>query len=271
MFGLAYWLIGLVLFFLGSAVGSFINVFIYRTITDQDWINGRSECENCQKKIAWWDLIPVFSYIWLRGKCRNCGHRIGLIHPLVEAIAGLLFVWWYFIGAVFFQLSSLPFQAIQPAFWLLAGILLMIILVADFLYFFVPDSIVVLLLILTLFYRGGLVVFGLMQPRDFGLAILAAIGLVTAFYLLHIGTKGKGFGLGDVKLAAPLALIMGWSKVLVGVFLAFFIGALVGLGLIATGKRKFGQIVPFAPFLIFGTLLALVFGQQIWQSYLSLL
>jgi len=271
MFNLAYLIIGLILFFLGSAVGSFINVYIYRTITDQDWLGGRSECEKCRNKIAWYDLIPVFSYLWLRGKCRHCGKRIGLIHPIVEVIVGLLFVWWYFIGALFFRLTSLPFQAIQPAYWLLAGILLLIIFVADILYYFVPNSIVGLLLALTLIYRIGLTFFGLMQPKDLIMAILASIGLVFAFYLLHVGTKGKGFGMGDVKLAAPLALIMGWPKVLVGVFLAFFIGAVVGLGLIATGKRKFGQIVPFAPFLILGTLLALIFGQQIWQSYLSLL
>ncbi|HCC84380.1 MAG TPA: prepilin peptidase, partial [Candidatus Pacebacteria bacterium] len=97
------------------------------------------------------------------------------------------------------------------------------------------------------------------------------VALVAGFYFLHWVTRGKGFGLGDVKLAAPLALILGWPKVLVGVFLAFLMGSVFGLGLIMAGRRKFGQILPFAPFLILGTGLALVFGQQIWQSYLSLL
>jgi prepilin signal peptidase PulO-like enzyme (type II secretory pathway) len=267
----AYLAIGTILFWLGAAVGSFINVFVYRSIHAEDWVTGQSRCEHCKQKIAWYDLVPVLAYFWLGGKCRYCKHKISLIHPIIESLVGLLFVWWYFIGTLFFRLSDQPFQAIQPAYWLLAGIILVIILVADILYLIVPDLAVMALLSLTLLYRGALVWGGRMQPQDLLYSVISMVVLVVVFYALHFGTRGKGFGLGDVKLAAPLALILGWPKVLVGIFMAFLFGALVGLILILSGKRRFGQVIPFAPFLIAGTLLALVFGGQIWQSYLSLL
>lgn len=271
MLSYEYLAVGAFLFMVGAAVGSFINVFIYRTVSEEDWITGRSACEKCGKKIAWYDLIPILSYFVLRGRCRNCGHKISIVHPVIEALVGTVFVWWYFIGSLFFRLTTHPFQAIQPAFWLLAGILLMIILIADLLYYLVPDEAVFALLLVTIVYRVALTLGGQMQLGDLAMSFTSMVGLVSVFYLLHWGTRGKGFGLGDVKLAAPLALILGWPKVIVGVFLAFLLGAVFGIGLLATKKAHFGHAVPFAPFLILGTLLALVFGQQIWQSYVGLL
>lgn len=271
MLSYEYLVMGGFLFLVGAAVGSFINVFIYRTVSEKDWVNGRSVCEHCGKKIAWYDLVPIFSYLLLRGKCRHCQHPIAPIHPIVEALVGFVFLWWYFIGSVFFRLSTPPFQAIQPAYWLLAGILLTIILIADILYYLVPDEAVLALLIITFLYRVALTLGGQMQLLDLGYSLLSAVGLVTCFYGLHWITRGKGFGLGDVKLAAPLALILGWPKVLVGVFLAFLIGSVFGVAVLLGGKARFDHKLPFAPFLIIGTLVALVFGQQIWQSYLSLL
>ncbi len=271
MLSYEYLFMGGFLFLVGAAVGSFINVFIYRTVSEKDWVGGRSTCEDCGKIIAWYDLIPILSYFLLRGKCRNCHHSISSIHPIIEMLVGMVFLWWYFIGSVFFRLSTHPFQAIQPAYWLLAGILLTIILIADILYYLVPDEAVLALLIITILYRVTLTLGGQMQLLDLGYSFLSALVLVASFYGLHWITRGKGFGLGDVKLAAPLALILGWPKVLVGVFLAFLLGAVFGVGLLVTRKARFGYAVPFAPFLIIGTLLSLVFGQQIWQSYLSLL
>lgn len=271
MLSVEYLVMGGFLFGIGAAVGSFINVFVYRTASETDWVHGRSVCEHCGQKIAWYDLIPLVSYLMLRGKCRQCQHPIAPIHPIVESLVGLLFLWWYFIGSVFFRLSAAPFHAIQPAYWLLAGILLMIILIADVLYFLVPDEAVLALLILTIAYRVALTLGGQMQLSDLGFSFLSAVALVTGFYGLHWITRGRGFGLGDVKLAAPLALILGWPKVLVGVFLAFLLGSLVGVALLVGKKARFDHKVPFAPFLIIGSLVALVFGQQIWQSYLSLL
>ncbi|HCC84379.1 MAG TPA: hypothetical protein DEP87_01745, partial [Candidatus Pacebacteria bacterium] len=157
---------------------SFINVLIYRSIAGQNWLNDRSKCECCHHQIAWYDLIPLWSYLWLQGKCRHCQERISVLHPVVEGLVGMLFVWWYFIGSVFFRLTNQPFQAIQPAFWLLAGILLLIIVVADVLYYLVPDQAVMALLSLTLMYRLALVMGGEMRLLDLYSALIGMVALV---------------------------------------------------------------------------------------------
>lgn len=267
----SYLLVAFALFYFGTIVGSFVNVFIYRIVQGEDWIKGRSRCENCKAKIHWYDNFPLLSFLLLRGKCRNCHHPISIIHPVVESLMGILFVWWYFIGALFFRLSEQPFSAIQPAFWLLVGIFLLVVCVADLLYLIVPDLAVVALTLLTLGYRLFLAIGGQMQWQDFWLAIGSALGLVSFFLFLYLVTKRRGFGFGDVKLAAPLALLLGWPKVIVGVFAAFLFGAVVGVVLLVQGRRKWRQAIPFAPFLVAGTVFALVCGESIWQMYFSLL
>lgn len=267
----SYLIVGFALFYIGAIVGSFVNVFIYRVVQGEDWIRGRSRCESCDTKIHWYDNFPLFSFLILGGKCRNCHKPISPIHPIVETLMGLLFVWWYFIGALFFRLTEQPFNAVQPAFWLLVGILLLVVCVADLLYLIVPDLAVAGLSILSLGYRLFLAIGGQMRWADFWSTLLSAAGLVGFFLFLHLATKRRGFGLGDVKLAAPLALLLGWPKVLVGVFAAFMFGAVVGILMLVQRKRKWHQVMPFAPFLVLGTVFALVFGDSIWQMYFSLL
>ncbi|MDQ3008304.1 MAG: prepilin peptidase [bacterium] len=265
------------LFFIGAAVGSFLNVFIYRTLDDEprskkdSWISGRSRCDTCRKKIAWYDNIPVLTFLLLGGKCRHCHSPISLAHPVVEFLTGSLFVWWYWGGTVFFQITRTPLQTLQPIFWLAIGILLLIIVIADILYLVIPDAIVAMLLGLTLLYRIALVMFGVMRPTDFGLSIVGVAVAVSFFGLLWLGTKGRGFGLGDVKLIVPLALLVGWPEILVCIFLAFIAGATVGVSLIALGKRKFGQVIPFGPFLVAGCVMTLIWGTELLQWYIDLL
>lgn len=110
-----------------------------------------------------------------------------------------------------------------------------------------------------------------MQWPDFIAAVMSMVVLVSFFASLWWFTKGKGFGFGDVKLAAPLALLLGWPKILVGIFMAFIIGASVGVVLIVMGKKKMGQQIPFGPFLVIGTTLSLLWGEMIWQWYLNLI
>lgn len=261
------------LFALGAAVGSFVNVVIYRTITDdpESWVKGRSHCEHCRNKIAWFDNLPVLSYLVLRGKCRHCQERINLSHPVVEFLTGALFVWWYWAGSLFFQLTQRPFQTLQPIFWLAVGLILIAILVADFLYLIIPDVLVGVLMSLTVIYRVALTLAGVMQVRDLGLAVMGMVLGLALFGGIWLLTRGRGMGLGDVKLIAPLALLVGWPKVMVLIFSAFIIGAVVGVGLVLTGKRQARQVVPFGPFLIVATILTLIWGGELLHWYLQLL
>lgn len=264
---LLFLIIPIILFAFGTAIGSFLNVVIYRTINEESWVKGRSKCEFCKKKIAWYDNIPLLSFVVLDGRCRHCKKKIASIHPIVELLTGSLFLWWYMIGFIFFRLTQEPLNVVQPLFWLLVGVIFIVIFITDLRYYIIPDYSVVFLLILILLYRMFLIHSGIMQGRDFFTALLSTIVLTGFFFLLWFFSKGKGFGFGDVKLAIPLGLLLGWPKILVGVFFAFIFGAFTGIILIMFGKRKWGQKIPFGPFLILGAVVALIYGQEILVWY----
>jgi prepilin signal peptidase PulO-like enzyme (type II secretory pathway) len=259
------------LFMMGAAVGSFLNVVVHRSINGEDWVWTRSRCDNCKKQIKWFDNIPLFSYLVLRGKCRFCKQQIALSHPVMELLTALLFVWWYWGGFLFFQLSHSPFTVLQPLFWLSVGLILLAILLADSIYMIIPDFLVGLLLSAVVLYRVVLVGAGIMQTQDLlrsFLGVLIGVAIIGGLWLL---TKGKGMGFGDVKLIVPLALLLGWPQVLVGIFLSFVLGAVFGLGLIISKRKKFGQVIPFGPFMIGATFISLIWGDYLFNWYMSLL
>lgn len=186
-----------------------------------------------------------------------------------------MFVWWFVVGFNFFQLVGSPWSFIQPVFWLLVGMVMLSIFMTDLLYMVIPFSLNLLLFSLALFYRVGLTGFGIMQSADFVRALISGVGLCMLFVFLQVVTKMikkvDGFGLGDIYLAPSLGLLLGWPKILPGVFISFVLGAIVGVILLLVGKKKIGQYLPFGPFLILGTIAALVWGGPIWNWYMSLL
>lgn len=244
---------------------------LYRSVIGSQWWWGRSICDFCHKQIHWFDNIPLLSYLVLRGKCRFCKEPIALSHPVIELLTGALFVWWYWGGSLFFQLTLAPFHTLQPLFWLGVGVIMIIIVMADLLYLLIPDVAVGLLLLMTIVYRIVLTMFGIMNIDDLVKSVVGMILMVAFFGGLWLVTKGKGMGMGDVKLVAPLALLLGWPKVLVGMFLAFVLGAIVGVVLIVAGKRQLGQVLPFGPFLVLGTVITLVMGDELVRWYVSLM
>jgi len=264
-----------ILFILGAAVGSFLNVLVYRSVRDEDWVRGRSRCEICGKKLHWYENIPLLSFLLQRGRCRKCKKAISIAHPVVELLTGALFVWWYWGGALFFQLTATPFQTLQPLFWLLVGLCLIGIVIADTLYMIIPDLLVGLLLVMTILYRLILTFSGIMRLQDLLYAVFGLVLSVAFFGGLWLLTKGKGMGLGDVKLVAPLSLLLGWPYILVGLFLAFVTGAIAGLGIIGFQRlslqKGIKKKIPFGPFLVLGTVLTLVWGNPLLEWYLALL
>lgn len=268
---LAYLVITVILFAMGAAVGSFLNVVVHRSLNQENWLWGRSHCDHCRKQIKWYDNIPLLSYVLLKAKCRYCQKMISLSNPVMELLTGLLFVWWYWGGFLFFKLSQGPFSVLQPLFWLSVGLILLAILVVDLMYLIIPDFLVGSLLSLVLLYRFILVISGVMQFQDLVNSILGMLLCVALIGGLWLITRGKGMGLGDVKLIVPLALLLGWPQTLVMVFLSFLIGAVVGLMLVINGRKKFGQVIAFGPFMVVATFISLVWGSQIFGWYMSLL
>lgn len=261
----------LLLFFIGSCVGSFLNVVIYRSERGESWVWGRSHCESCQKTIAWYDNIPLLSYLLLRARCRQCKAPLSPGHLVIESLMGMLFVWWYGVGFFFFKLTEQPFSILQPIFWLAVGIILLTIFVTDLQYMYIADTAVVLLSGIVGMYRVILVLTGVMQVQDFMLSLCTMAAAVLFFWCLWYFTKGKGMGFGDVKLALPLGLLLGWPNTLVWIFVSFVSGAVVGLVLLALGKAQMKKPIPFGPFLIFATLIALIWGDEIFRQYVTLI
>lgn len=267
---MAYGLVALV-FAMGAAVGSFVSVLIYRTLRGMNPYKGRSMCDYCKRQLAWYENVPLLSYVVLRGKCRTCKKKIDWSYPLVEFMTGVLFVWWLTLGFAFFRLSSFPLAYLQPIFWLVVGTMLLLIFFADLMHGIIPDLAIGVIGLLGLFYRSYLVSSSVMQVKDFLWSFGVGIVAMGFFWTLHVATKGRGMGFGDVKFSLIMGFILGFPKGLVGFFVSFVVGGVVGAMLLLVGKRKVGQTVPFGPFLVVGFVVALVWGEQLWSAYYSLL
>ncbi len=250
-------------FFIGAAVGSFVNVLIDRTISGRDWVRGRSECDHCHKTLAWYDMIPILSFVMYGAKSRCCRTPLSFQYPIVETIVGLLFAWWMIVGFVFFRLVSAPLTVVQPLFWLFTGVILLILLLADLFYGVVLMNVVWLGCATALVYRLLLGCFGAYQATDFYLAILTGFGFYAFFWSLWKITKGRGMADGDMYVALYMGILLGWPKGLVAIMGSFIIGAVVGVILIATKLRSRKDTVPFVPFMVIAILVTLLWGNQI--------
>lgn len=263
------------LFVLGAILGSFLSVVILRSTEGENWISGRSRCDSCKNTIYWYDNIPLLSYILLRGKCRYCKDLILPLHPMVEVLTGVLLVWWYWGGFLFFRLTQTPLSFLQPIFWLMVGLILIYLFIIDLNYMILPNRPVFLLFLMSVVYRVVLVLSGIMQLNDLYYAVLAAVLSFVFFFVIYkvaiLVYKQEGMGFGDVKLVVPLALLLGAKNMVICLFLSFIIGSIVGLILITFGKGKMKSAIPFGPFLISSTVLSLLWGDAIFSWYWSFL
>lgn len=183
-------------FLVGLAVGSFLNVVIYRALHEESPFAGRSKCDNCKRTIRAIDNIPLLSFILLGGKCRHCKSKISWSYSVVEFLTGALFLWWFFAGYSVFQLTQSPFASIQKFFWLIVGLIFIALVFSDFLYGILPDVLVGILGILALGYRLILFTAGIMQPEDFWRSIISAFGAFLFFFLTNSYYPGTGYGHG---------------------------------------------------------------------------
>ena len=250
-------------FFLGSAIGSFVNVLIDRTMKDENWVSGRSHCDYCRKTLAWYDLIPIVSFVIYRGKSRCCHSPLSYRYPIVEMMVGLLFVWWLAVGFWFFRLVSAPLTIIQPGFWLMSGIILAILTVADLFYGVVLLNIVWIGSLLVALYRLVLWYYQAYNPRDLAVSIVVGAIFYAGFWALYKMTKGQGMAEGDMYVAMYMGILLGWPKGLVALLASFVLGAVIGILLIVSGVKTRKDNVPFVPFMTSGIVIALLFGDQI--------
>ncbi len=263
-----------IIFVFGACIGSFLNCVIYRLKEKQSFLSGTSFCPKCLHQLGFFDLIPVLSFIFLKGKCRYCGQNISTQYPLVEIATGGLFLLIFNFQqfspeftaegfSIFNEFSIFNFKNfITTLYLLIISCLLIIIFVYDLKHYIIPDKIVYPAIATALIFN--------FQKTTFGSSLLAGGGAALFFFLLWLVSRGKWMGLGDAKLAFLMGLFLGSPNILTAVFSAFLIGAIMGIVLVMFGKKTLKSQVPFGPFLVVGTFIALFWGREIIKWYLGL-
>lgn len=244
---------------LGIIIGSFLNVCIYRIPKRESIHYPGSHCMTCSQPLKAFDLIPVLSYLWLRGKCRYCHRKISIQYPLIEMINGLLYLLIYY----YFGMSILA-----VAYGVLFSTLL-IIAVIDYYTMRIPNSLIIFGTSIGVFY----LVFQSLYIEDIrvllngvmGMFVGAGIiGLIMLFSLLVF--KKEGMGMGDLKLLAMIGLFTGSRNVLYTIFLAVVAGGCYATVILI---RKKQEIFPFGPFLSGGAVIAILWGDALWRTYIN--
>ncbi|MFG6116416.1 prepilin peptidase [Halobacillus sp. MO56] len=239
-------------FLIGLVFGSFFNVVGFRIPKRSFFRHHRSHCPSCDNQLSWQDLIPVLSYFHLKGKCRYCHTSISIIYPFVELFTGSLFAYSYNI----FGLTLELFTA------LLLISLFSIIFVSDMAYMHIPDKVLLVFFILFLVLR-------IFQPMvSWGNAFLGGIfGIVLIGMIIRLSNGGMGAG--DMKLFGIIGFIMGIEGLMVSFFLSVISGACLGMVLMLSGKASRSHPIPFAPFIIFGSLTAFFYSDKILLWYIG--
>ncbi|AKM78200.1 TPA: hypothetical protein DDZ49_04520 [Candidatus Wolfebacteria bacterium] len=283
----------------GLIFGSFLNVVTIRYNPDKGFSNiksigGRSHCPNCRNQLAWYELVPVLSFLSLRGRCRHCGHAISLQYPFVELLTALIFV----VVPMQVILSSRILVLVDvnahiggiialAALWTVAFVLFLVLAIIDFKHMIIPDSINVSLAVLGIaiagvtqwvhgfgafqgsFLRHYAVIFGFRDTIWMNHLFAAIIGLLFFGGIIAV-SRGRAMGWGDLKLAGALGLLFGWPDVVLVFAFSFIIGSIISIGLMMRGRKHMKDAVPFGPFLVIGAVMVFFFGFQLVSLYFGM-
>jgi leader peptidase (prepilin peptidase) / N-methyltransferase len=249
-------ILAILVFVYGLAIGSFLNVIIYRVPLEQSIVKPRSQCPQCGHQITAKENIPILSYLLLRGKCSSCGMHISLRYPSVELLTALLLTLlfyvlgpnWQFVGMAYFT------------------ILIIAITFIDMDHYIIPNGLLLLgiFALLPLYFGQGVT---MLIP-----ALIGAFSLGLGFYIIgFLGEKvfkKESLGMGDVKYAFVIGLILGWKAGIVAVAMTFLGASVFILALLPFGKLEIGQKIPFGPFMGFGTFISILCYQDIIDWYI---
>lgn len=246
-------IIGCYIALVGLAIGSFLNVLIYRIPLKISAVKGNSYCPNCEHKLNWLDLFPVFSYIFLLGKCRYCKEKISFRYPLVELLNGSC---WLIIYLVFgLNINSLLYALVCSCLITLAFI--------DIDHKIIPDRFHIIIGacgIISVFTNQNLPLL----DRVIG---LFAVSVPLLLIVIFIG----GMGMGDVKLLAVSGFLLGWKLILLTMLVSSVIAAAFGIYLMITKKASRKSEIPFGPYIAFAVIICLLVGNNMISLYLNFL
>jgi prepilin signal peptidase PulO-like enzyme (type II secretory pathway) len=278
------------LFIFGAVLGSFLNVVALRYdgehfVFDPGMIGGRSHCPHCGKTLRWFELVPLVSFFVQGGHCRRCGADISFQYPIVELIGGFIVMLVPVRLAQVFPIFAGPTLALD-VLWAVIFLILLLVAVIDIRQGIIPDELQVVLGVLAI-ATVSVFTFGFPGESFSWLGSYASLlgapgypwvsGVFGAvfgfafFELLVLATRGRGIGLGDVKLALPLGFLFGWPDVLFLTISGFIFGAVFGIGAILLRKKTMQGTLPFAPFLSLAAVFVFFLGESVFRAYFHLL
>jgi leader peptidase (prepilin peptidase) / N-methyltransferase len=240
---------------LALALGSFANCLIWRLYVNKS-IKGRSICPKCKHQLAWYDNIPLISFLLLKGKCRYCQKKISWQYFLVEFSLAILFILaWHLASDDIYLFIKLC----------LAIFLLLIIFVFDLRYYLIPINL--LLIMSPLIY-----LVNLLSGISWYLPLFFSLILIIFFLIQYIITNKKGIGEGDIWLGGSIGLMLaGWTELFIVILVSYLLGSLVGIVLMILKKKKWQSKLPLGVFLSFGTIISLFWADYLWAWFLQLL
>lgn len=273
------------LFVFGLIIGSFLNVVIFRYRPERSAfailpLRGRSHCRSCGKTLSWYELIPLLSFLIQRGRCRNCKERLSVQYPLIEFLTGIIF-----LTPLYFYNPQMPDYSIAAGvLWTATFTAFLVLAAIDYYWMIIPDELNLLIIVqglLRVILEKNYAIFGDFSGSFAG-NFSALFGLRSDIWLNHLGggiiglvfigsiillTRGRGMGMGDLKLAAALGILFGWPDIAFLLAFAFILGSLYGAYVLTAGKKALKDSVPFGPFLILGAVTLIFFGRQILTAY----
>ena len=239
-------------FIYGIIVGSFLNVCIYRIPLKESVVTTRSHCMRCGYKLKWYDLVPVFSYVFLRGRCRKCGDRISPQYPIIELLNGILWVLTFIYTGI--NITSLIYSLVISA--------LIVLSVIDFRTFEIPVSINV--------YIGIMALVNIATDYEHILTYIIGMIIVSGvLYLMYFLSNGRAIGGGDVKLMAACGLLLGWKLIIVAFIFGCLYASVIHILRMVISKKD--HMLAMGPYLSAGVITAMGFGSHIVNWYVTCL
>ena len=248
---LIFWVFLIAFLLYGIVIGSFLNVLILRLPIKESFTTKRSHCMTCGHVLAWYDLIPLFSYLFLGGKCRHCKAHISVQYPIIEGLNGVLYVILYLANGI----------TVETVLYCLCASALLSLSVIDWRTQEIPVGFNIFIGLLGLIR----LITDISNWSQYVIGLFAVSGFLL---LLLLVTRGRAMGGGDVKLMAATGLLLGWQLNIIAFLVGCIVGSIIHLTLMA--MKKAGRVLAFGPYLSMGVFIAMIWGQQLVSWYLSM-
>lgn len=241
-------LLYIIIFLYGIVIGSFLNVCICRIPRKESIVKVRSHCESCGYQLKWYDLVPLFSYLFLGGRCRKCKAKISVQHPLIEVLNGALYILIFIVCGI----------SVESLLYCFAGSALLALSVIDFKTYEIPVG-------FNIFIGALGIVRVITDYQNWLLYVIGFVAVSAFLYLLYVLSKGRAIGGGDIKLMAACGLLLGWKLII----LAFLIGCVVGSAVHLIRMKVSGEdhVLAMGPYLSVGVMVAALWGNMFLTWY----